>query len=493
MIRKLHIVTCCLLFVCFTACRTYKQRDPADITKSQTRLAEDFSIFRKVLETAHPSLYNYQTEKRANFLFDSVYATIDHSLTLREFHNKLFFLTNKIGCAHTAVMMPYYIIDTLYNRRLFFPLPLILINNKLLVNSDHELPHGSELISVNNIPAAGILKELSVYNAVDGFPRRTQQVMAAADFGYQYYLHFGGRDVFAVSYKDSSGKVKSASIAAATLEELQKNKLEAYYLNPEDVPYSLHIEEGSSYAVMRLTTFYFESYNKGRDFEDFLKNSFELLRKKPECKNLIIDLRENGGGYLSNCFLFFSYLSKTPFREYKSVSAKVHKLPFPEYLLGSLSAGEIGDVNSSLKEGFIRDGAFKYRYSDSLIKIWEPEQNNFTKNIYIITNENVMSAASYFCTLVKNSGSGKIVGTETRGGEHSGSGFKNLEYWLPYSRIRLVFPYAKMIYTNGAPKNGRGVIPDYNVPGNDSSFKKNKDAQLNFIIDSLINKRPVNH
>lgn len=493
MIRKIHIAFCCLVFLSIASCRTYTKRDPADITKSQSRLAEDFAIFRKILETAHPSLYSYKTEKKMTYLFDSVYGTIDHSLTLREFNNKLFFLTNKIGCAHTAILLPDYVIDTLYNRRLFFPLHLILIKNKLLVNSDLVLPHGSELISVNDMPVSSILQELSLYNPIDGIERKTQRVLAAVNFGYQFYLRYGGRAEFPVSYKDTSGVIKSTLIPASTLGELERNKLAAYYVNPEDVPYSLRVVDSLSFAFMRITTLYFETYNGKLAFEEFLKNSFELLRKKSECKNLIIDLRENGGGYLNNCFLLFSYLTKTPFREYKAVSAKVHKLPFPEYLLSSLSPEDIGEVNVSLKEGFIRQDAFRYRYADSLIEIRKPQKNNCLQNIYIITNENVMSAASYFCTLVKNSGTGKIVGTETRGGEHSGSGFKNLEYRLPYSGVRLVFPYAKMIYTNGGTKNGRGLIPDYIVPDTDSSFKKNNDAQLDFIIDSLIIKkaRPI--
>lgn len=489
MLRSFYTTILGILLLTHTGCRTYTPGDPLEKKISLSKLDADFDIFRAIIESAHPSLYSYLTEKRASFLFDSIFSTMKGGLTLREYYNKLSVLTSKIGCSHSNVSLPDHLVDTLYNRKLFFPVPVVLINKCLLANSDYPLPHGTEIISINNTSSQAILNNLAFYNPVDGFPRKPQKSLAAADFGFQYYTWYGGGRNFNIVYKDTLGEKKDTVLTSVTLEELSLRESGSYYFDATDVPYFLTTYEQDGYALLRITTFDFDSWNSQRAFESFLKNSFELLKKKPECKTLVIDIRENTGGYLYGCFLLFSYLAREPFKEYKSVFTKIRKLPYPDYLSEDYTPEKIEQINDELINEFERKSRLRYTYSDSLISVWQPDKNAFRKSVYIITNARVLSAASYFCTLVKNSGYGKIVGVETAGSEYSGNGFKTLKYNLPYSGIKLVFPYAKIIYTKGSPKNGRGLIPDYNVPDTDSSFMNNSDAQLLYIKDSLITKK----
>jgi hypothetical protein len=487
MSRKLYIIIGILL-VCFSSCRSYKPGDPLDKTSPAKHFMADFEVFRKVIEKAHPSLNTYLSKQRGRYLFDSIYSTLEGEVTLREFYNKLCFLTNAIGCAHTAISLPGHIIDTLYNRPLFFPEPMIMIGGRLLVNSDESLAHGTEILSINGLQTKEILSRLSFYNPVDGRSRETQQLLAASNFGIQYFKSEGGRDVFRVSLKDTLGKIKDMALKAVTLGELRRREANAYYYDATDVPYSLRINEEKKYALLRLTTFEHGSYNARSSFQDFIKNSFELLSHKKDCKNLIIDLRENTGGYLYENFLLFSYLAEYPFKEYRSPSSKIRKIPFKEYLSGGIGLAEEEEITDELKR-FVYSGPAKYVYADSLITEWQPARSAFRGNVFIISNASVMSAASYFCTLVKNSGRGKIIGVEASGSDAGGNGFGSLEYELPGSGLLLTFPYASIGYSYASPLSGRGLIPDYEVPDTESSFMTNKDAQLLFIIDSLINKK----
>lgn len=487
MLRLLHLISCCTLFIFLQSCRSYKPGDPLSATKSKKAILEDFDVFQNAIESAHPSLTSYVPQKRIDYLFDSVRSSISGSLSTRELYNKLFFLTNQIGCSHTLISLPSYIYDTLYRRDLFFPLPVTLIGDRLLVNSDHSLPHGTEIISISGTPSRFILNDLALYNPVDGHFREAQRIAASSDFGLQYFMKYGGAETFQITIKDTLGSVSDTTLEAIPLEDLRDREANKYYYDAMDVPYSLHIEEEKNYALIRLTTFDFESSNSQAAFEDFLKNTFDLLQQKPKCKNLIVDLRENGGGYLYGCFLFFSYLASSPFEEYRDVSVRIRKVP-AEYLSPGHSAGSVDEINERLASDFKRVAPGKYKYEDSLISSWEPQKNRFLRNVFVITNSKVMSSATYFSTLVQNSGRGKIVGVENVGGEYAGNGFESLEYRLPNSELLLVFPYARIFYSYGTKKTGRGLIPDYIVPDNDSAFMKNKDKQLIFITDSLINK-----
>jgi C-terminal processing protease CtpA/Prc len=263
---------------------------------------------------------------------------------------------------------------------------------------------------------------------------------------------------------------------------------EKYYFDAEDVTYSFYINDEKKYAQLRLTDFSMGSDNRETAFENFLKNSFELLSHKKNIRHLIIDLRENTGGSLYNCFLLQSYLAKKAFAEYQNVFTKISRIPYENYLVGSGELYDTSDIKSTLKDEFLARAGSGYMVPDSLIEIWEPDKYKFEGSVYIITNATVTSAAAYFALLAKTNSAAKIIGVETAGGAFSGNGFKMLKYQLPFSNIRLRFPYARMQYTDDESAKGHGIIPDYTMPDTYASFDKNEDLQLNFIIDSILLK-----
>jgi hypothetical protein len=482
-----------LFVVLISSCVNYdvKEKDPAAFTIPSYKAKEDFKLFRTIIEKAHPSLYSYLPKKRIETIFDSIATTIAQGITYREFFNKLYFITNEIGCSHSAVSLPASVNDSLFNRALFFPLPVLKVENKLLVNytGDRDLPHGTEILKINNAPAAAILDSLMFYNPVEGYKRETQQYMASADFGYEYFMKFGGNKNFTVVVKDSSGKKDTVILKALSYDDLSFRQQNKYYKDATDVDYSLVVDDTLKKATLRLTTFEFESINKQTAFDAFLKNSFELLKKRGDIKNLVIDLRENGGGFLYYCFLLNSYLSSVDFNEYKEVFSRLKFVPYEEYLSPKFGVADLDFVNGKLKEEFERIGNRVQHLKDTSLKTWEPDKLHFTGNTYIITNWHVNSAASYFTHLAKKTANAKVVGTETAGGTHSGNGFRTIKYQLPQTGFEFEFPFAKMIYTNGDKKTGRGMIPDHIVPDTYESFIKNEDRQQVYINDSLLKKQ----
>jgi hypothetical protein len=477
----------CAVCLLLPACVNYgvKDKDPASFTLESYKAKEDFQTFRTILERAHPSLYSYQSKKRMDLIFDSIGKTISKKITYRDFYNKLCFISNEIGCSHTAISLPSSIYDSLYNRELFFPLPVLLVEGKLLVNSDLDLPHGTEILKINNKPAAAILDSLMFYNAVEGHHRETQRYMASTEFGLQYFLKFGGQKNFFITIKDTSGTTQMITRPGINLTDIEANQDNRYYFDASDVDYSFVIDNELKRAVLRLYTFSFGTTNKQNVFEAFLKNSFELLKKKPDINTLVIDLRENAGGLLYNCFLLNSYIAHAPFKEYKNVYSRIKSIPFGEHLSANFSSEDVEKVNGQLKNGFERVANKGYRLSDIAIKSWEPNQYNFTKDVYIITNWRVNSAASYFAFLARKTAGAKTIGFETAGGTHSGNGFASIKYELPGTGFEFQFPYAKMFYTNGDSFSGNGLVPDYTAKDTYESFMKNQDRQLIYLEDSI--------
>lgn len=475
-----------ILIGLLVSCNLRKRTDPFSMSIESEKAKRDFRSFRNILEKAHPSLTAYISEERKNELFDSISKTLNEPLTLRQFYNKLGFLVNEIGCSHTNVSVPSYVIDSVYYQKLFFPFPVILIDNNLYANSSHVVPPGTRILSVNNVPATRLLDSLTIYNPVDGKHRETQKYLACSDFGYDYFTRFGGVSKFDLLVRDTAGHVKTVSMEAISMQELNERHRSLYYYDVTDVPYFLSVNDEKNYAQLRLTTFEFESSNKQRAFESFLKNSFELLHLKKNITTLIIDLRENGGGDLYNCFLLNSYISRYSFPEYKAVSTRIKRIPYPDLLSEDFDNDDLESINNRLTKEFTTKDQDEYRLADSLIAEWAPDKNHFSKNVVIITNSTVMSSASYFTLLAKSTAGARVIGVETSGSDFSANGFAILKYTLPNSRIGLQFAYAKLLYSNGNPRTGNGIIPDYIVPDSYDSFKENRDQQLVFAIDSLI-------
>lgn len=470
--------------------RPVDKTDPLTTAISAEAAKEDFDLFARMLKKAHPALGNNIADQRTNRLLDSVFKTIpDEDLSLRDLYNKMAFVADEMGCSHTNTNLPQNILDTIFYQNLFFPYPVSFVEGGLVINGGFDdLSPGTKIWSINNVPASDILGQLRMYNTVDGVHRETQQYMAASNFSLDYYKRYGAPREFELRVIDTMGKSKTIFADPVSLYDVSKRQEQLYYFDAMDVPYSLKINEEEHYAIFRLTRFDFDSHNQERAYEAFLENTFDLLRLRKDIRHLIIDLRENRGGDLFYCFLLHSYLSDKPFSEYNTVFSRIKAVPFKD-ALSTFDATDWLSINSRLYSEFTSHDTRGYLIPDSSIKIWEPNKKRFAGNVYVVTNANTASSATYFTSLVKNSGRGKVVGVETCGSEHAINGLSQLRYRLPASGIGVEFPYAKLVYSFRSDKADRGIIPDHIIPDTYESFKKNEDKQLKFIVDSLISKK----
>jgi C-terminal processing protease CtpA/Prc len=476
--------------ILLNSCVSNEQEDPSSKKISKSKAIADIELFNNILKKAYPSLNLYITKPKLSFLKDSITTSVTGDITLNELYNKINYIANEIGCSHTNVDMPGYVYDTLQNRKFFFPYPVKLIEDKLLVNVvGYDLPQGTEIKYINNEPVKKIIKSLMPYNPVEGFHRKTQQYLATDNFSLEYFYKYGRQQKFELHIKDTLGAEKKVTEAAVSLSEWNnRDANDKYYYDPVYVDYDFMISDTKGYAYLKMGTFEFLGTQRQNAYENFCYNSFELLKNKPNVRSLIIDVRENRGGDLYNCFLLYSFLAGKPFTEFERVIAKIKKIPYPDYLDADFSASKKQQVNDKLQDEFSKKmNSDFYSLADSSISKWQPGNFRFNGNVYVITNSTVVSSGSYFAVMVKNSGRGKIIGEETDGGAYSGNGFATLKYVLPHSKISFSFPYAHLIYNFKDDTNsGHGLVPNYEVPDSYESFKNNDDRQYTFILDSLI-------
>ena len=476
-----------VLLVTIFSCKESGYKTIVDEKIALKDLKEDFTYFRLILEAVHPGLYLYNTKKQMDRRFDSLYMSLNSDATISDFYNRLSILINSVHCGHTSIYTSQDYTDSIHKIKGYFPVPLNVVNDELRVNSeDFEIPLGAEIVSINKEKIKKILPLLWNYEPVDGYNKRYQQEEGAWDFATNYFMLRGPQQGFVVGYK----KDDSSAVEEVVLEPKNyAGVLEAsrYFALAEDVNYDMEMYEQYGYAILTIYTFGYDTWSTDNAFENFINNSFKLLKKTPGVRNLIIDLRNNTGGNFHDMFHLYGYLThKAEWKEFNSAYTVFNRIPFLPYL--ATGDNDVSGVQASIDSSFTARKVGRYVKEYTSNETMYQAEDVFKGNVFALINSNVQSAAAYFAALLKDEGHTKIIGDETGGSGTNTNSFHLLTYELPHSKIKISLPvvHAEYVLENNRHSAGHGVSPDYPVSLSLSGLKENTDNQMNFIIDSLI-------
>jgi C-terminal processing protease CtpA/Prc len=234
-----------------------------------------------------------------------------------------------------------------------------------------------------------------------------------------------------------------------------------------------------------------------RIFSNYLDSIFKVMRTGNRVKYLIVDVRSNPGGADPTYEKVFSYLTNHTFKENSSAYVSFVKLPFARYYDWDSPDGEFQEIQRNNLERWLKDGFTIYTHGNyyqnpKYNPVWYPDSNRFKGKIYLLVNEYTASAASHFASLVKGYSNATIVGVETAGGYYGHNGHVSVDYVLPNSKIKTEFSI--VFLEQDAPKLptqpfGRGVMPDFKVAQSLDDFLKNRDTQMDFVLNRIKNTR----
>ena len=489
--RRIYVAIFALLFV--AGCYFFPYS--ADIVSEKygvSKLQQDFNVFRAVLQRGHPGIYTYATKQEMDNCFDSIYQTLNTPIDMRAFHQKLSFVIDKIGCSHTNLYLPKAYYDTILQRNNFFPIPVIYVDGGLYINSDaFNIPVGAHIISINGNTAGQIMQRIADYNVPDGRNKNYNLSQGASEFAYNYFLAYGPAINFRVEYAlPGASTNEMANVAAVTLEKhLTDYNYNSYYNYSSEVGYDFEIIDSIHTAVLTLRSFGYGTSATFTAYKNFLINSFTLLKSESGINNLVIDCRNNIGGEYENIFLLYRFLSRNAFKEVDSATVRFDKTPFTRFLDPEFALNERPSLDSMVKTEFCRLPNGNNMMNEDENNLRRPHPMAFNGNVFVITNNNVLSAASNFVAMIKDSKRGAIVGEETGGGYNSHNGFTRLLYKMPNTGLLLEFSAVKVQHYLMHPQlNKFGIEPDYPVSTTLNDIIENQDPQMAYIMDNLIKK-----
>ncbi|MBL0358710.1 MAG: hypothetical protein IPP72_18420 [Chitinophagaceae bacterium] len=478
-----------LLFLLLQGCfGSNEKKDIITGTISKEKLRDDIALLKNMVQQVHAGAYAYNTPAQISFLFDSIYNTIEDPLTTREFFNKVDCAIDRLRCIHSSTTLPDIYYDSISNKAMFFPVPLLVINDRLYVNSAaYSLQLGSEVVAVNEHPARNLIKELCIYAHTDGYSDTAKHGAIDDDFGLNYYMAYGAFDKFTLQYTDTgSGQIRTRIVDAEKLKDINKNMYnDTWYFYPGDASYDFEMMDDKNAAVLTIRTFGYETYATRTAFNHFIENSFRLVYQN-NISNLIIDLRNNSGGYYSSTYPVLNYLVNTTLPEYDSATRRFDKLPFTAYIAAT-DTSKLSNEDSIRKNfTLIRDGI--YAENNEAITVWEPAQHLFKGRLFVIVNEHVASAASNFAAILKERTNAIIIGEET-GGNNAAHNAMVFTYELPNSHLRVDIPTKRYYQPVQQMHTGRGVIPHKYMPFTVQDVIDNTDRPMNYILDSLLTNK----
>jgi len=470
---------------------------------SQEKMQKDLSIYKEIRLKANSGLYKYRTKKQ----IDSIYNWADNKITelstYRDFYNLICTLNDFEGSLHNDIAMPNRKWQSLREETSgYFPLPIKWIEGRWIINFENgEIPLGAEIVSINDIEISKVILNVYKYYTTDGLNTTGKRIGIRTHFSRYFRLHYGLQEKFKVKYIKQDFNAPDSIILSSVGYKKYYKRFNTRYSRPFDQIYYENLEDDKIYnfkkidsltGILTVHSFSLGGKNSKRHkkYVTFLNSIFSKI-KKDKLKNIIVDVRLNGGGQDPNDLVTYSYLTQRNFQENKKAWITFNKIPLVKYYNTKvprfLRPLFVGKYSKDFQKIFTieKDGNFYQGDNSEDHRVRKPNKNAFKGEIYLLISPAIASAGSLFAAMVNANKNTITIGEETMGGYYGHNGHSPLDYKLPNSKIETQFSVVNLEQDVPEKANqlyNRGIIPDYNIPQTFEDFINHEDTQLNFTL-----------
>lgn len=465
-----------------------------ELTKEQ--VLEDYTILKNVLTSGHPNFYEYTTKAEWNDLFANFEKEMNAVENDHDLYKSIVQLTDHVRDGHLIVMRPQ-----LPSVPKLFPLLLKIIDGGFYTDTDDfGIPVGSKIMSIDGISGTELRKRLLKYAPSDGFNTTKKDRQVEREFGILLFYEFGAKSNYQVKYKTPVNETFSKNIESQPFASIGKNFVNRnsyfslYHKNENRAEHAkntlgkkepfVYFVDSLNTAVLTMNSFFLEA----EEFQAGLKDIFkEIKRRKVE--HLVIDVRQNEGGYPLNCIHAFSYIAPQPFKQRESshvVTSTLPEKPFSQNLVQDYTYETFFE---KYYQNTTKEGDRWVLTHDENEHLMVPNKKGFKGKTYVLVGGKTFSAGSSFALFCKNEGI-TLVGEETGGGYYLQTGGYPIIYTLPHSKIKVLTSFVGISrYTKNKTVNkGSGILPDAEVPLTVQDLIDGKDGPLDYVLRQIEDK-----
>jgi len=499
------------------------------VTKVHTiaDLKKDIDEAYKQLRRNHPKLYQYISKEKLETKFDSLKNTITTPLTSHAFYEKLAPVVKSIGQGHIAVIPPQVRLEKEKRKELkgakngFLTLDFVNFKDELYVKNGVDADSvliGSKVLFVDSITPVSLMKKYNRFIGSDGYNKTLFENFVGSRFGTFYLREKGFQDSTQVTFqskdstftktyvwikkekeknaikdttsikKEKPTKAEKKEAKSARKKRSKYNSKRGYISSKKQYTRTIDFADiDSTVAYLKIRRF------SNGNYKDFYEETFQLLDSL-DVKNLVIDLRDNGGGRLSEIKDLYSYFARDRF-QFILPSEVTNRTPVMKFALSNTNPLFVRGVSpiivthNLLKTKKI-DGKLYYKFSAS--KPSDPKDISFSGDVYILINGNSFSASSVFSNNMQATGRATLIGTET-GGAYNGTvaGLFRV-HKLKESQVRIRIGLMQIETPFKQEPDGYGVYPDVEIIPIKEEWLQGVDTEMKWILDDITIRKDKN-
>jgi hypothetical protein len=499
----LSVFYCLLSISLLTGCSVSKTKFSPSKKYSPEQLQKDYSVFRGALEESHPGIYWYTSKNEMDNYFSRGESQLHDSLTEEGFRKVLSFVIAKINCGHTVVRsskaFSRYRDTTVTN---VFPLSLKIWpgNNPLkndtaavatnLIRKDTLLKRGVVIKKINNQPLPTILDTLCQYISSDGYnlTHKFQTLSNRGGFGSAFTSLFGAKENYYIDFIDSAGEEKSAAVPAYNPRADSFNRTATARFERSSRPErkkqfrqssrSFRIDSTNKTGFMDLS-----SFGRNLNLKKFFRSSFRKMHRSG-VTNLVVDVRGNGGGSVSNSTVLAKFIVNKKFKVADSLYAVNRNSRYKKYIENYFFTRLFMRLMTARK----KDGRYHFGYFER--HYFKPKKkNHFDGNVYVLTGGNSFSATTLFTQTIIQQPNVTVVGEETGGGAYGNTAWLIPNATLPETGVRFRLPLFRMVINKNIPKDGRGIQPEVEVKPTVGAIRRGVDYKMEKVMELIRNNQ----
>jgi len=417
-------------------------------------LLNDADSLYSIINSIHPNMYANINKPEFEYELNMIKRHIKDSMNIIDFYNLIAPLVVRIGDGHTSMFFPRNELNYPHIKLFPFAVDIMKDDSSAVVINDYSesgntIPVGAKIIEINGKKISSITEKMFQYTSGE------RPFFKAAVLAYTFtpLLYSIYRDsVFVVRYiYQNSDYTKFVRGVSYSQRYKPVSQTTTAYKN-----YSLSIDDEKKIAYID-----FVSFVDLKKFRKFLDSAYTVIKEK-DIIDIIIDVRQNGGGNSALGDEFFQYISRVPFKQFGKTVVKTSPRQISSY--------KENHIKCSKKVGI------KTYEDDNLIPLRKNKLRH-TGNYYLLTSNFTFSSAADFSWAFKYFKMGTVVGEET-GGLAVCFGDVISQY-LPNTKMYFGVSY-KLFYNYGATDNDiHGTIPDYIVPADNA-----KDCAIDLILET---------